>query len=155
MADANKVKVQQSKEHMTEKMTAFYELSYDKAQQYFNLPHSPEQSPVKHLVNEITEGGKAMGQSAYVYYQCDYCQDSDYSSLADVERHIWTEREDHEAVNLKRIEAEAQSSIQKISLELRKDIEDALQAKRNAEFAKREQAERNKQEQLRKELLFV
>ena len=59
-----------------------------------------------------------------------------FESLSEGERHCWNEGESHYNANIDKIEQESQHDINKINAELRKDIQEAIQAKYDTEYKK-------------------
>jgi hypothetical protein len=83
--DDRKTKINATKDKMLKLASEFYELDDESIKQYTTtIEHSPNESAVKHLVTQITKGGDVLGgKPSYTYFQCSYCQDKNYPSLAD------------------------------------------------------------------------
>ena len=98
------------------------------------------------MINEIVIGGKVIGgPPAYVVFECDYCQDKKYNSLANVERHCWNEGQDHRNANLSRIKAEALHDTANANTELQNDIDNVIKGKKDAQL-KQQLAKQHREE---------
>lgn len=135
----------------------FYELDISTIKQYTStIAHTPDESAVKHMVTQITKGGDVIGgPPVYVYYQCSYCEDRNYNSLADVESHIWSEGEDHRDINLRRIEDEARNDTAKANIELQQDIDNAINGKKDAELKQQLSKQHTEESRLKKTLPYA
>ena len=141
---------------MLEKATEFYNLTDDQLQQYVDISHRPEASAIKHLIDEYTEGGDALGKNQYIVYECNLCDDGrKYYQLRDMERHCYNNGHNHRDANLKRIEDSAREDIADAKREMEKEIFLAAQAKNTATLRAAAESQRAAQAQAKKSLPYV
>jgi hypothetical protein len=113
-----------------------------------------EQSAVKALLSEKTVTN-AIGEHLFAGYECNACGMGEvFESLSEGERHCWNEGESHYNANIDKVEQESQHDINKINAELRKDIQEAIQAKYDTEYKKQLAKERAARDKLKSELPF-
>jgi hypothetical protein len=152
-ADERKAKVKATKDNTLNLAARFYDMTTEEARLYIDIPHKIRESAVSALLIEKTHTDQ-LGQKQFDGYECDFCGDTSYN-LDEFERHCYLNQENHKDANLEQIENEARQDIAKISKELTKDIEDAIQAKADAQYKARLAKERAEQTRIKKNLPYV
>lgn len=144
-----KAKIQQTRDKMLRLASRFYDMNEDEAHLYFADKHRPEKSAIMDMVNEYLDD-----QNKFTIYQCNYCEKEVYS-LGDLERHCYNEGEDHRDATLTRIKDNAIAAMGKATATVQNAIDNAVQAKRNAEYRAHMEEQQAEQAKAKKNLPFV
>jgi len=120
-------RIEKERDAMLATAHEFYLLDDAKASKYFQYSTTPEQSAAKDLVIEHTTTDQ-LGREHFSHYECDYCHEQNFHSMADFNRHCWYEGDSHHDANMRRIKDDATDKIAKVNTQFTNEVEQAIRS---------------------------